>query len=286
MNARSKNLLDGHEAAKKRMAESALRVERIRETGGERLALATIQVGHAKDTELYAASIGKLLAKAGIDHVPSVSPEKISQEELVAKIQAFNDDPLVTGILVFAPLPAHLHAASVLNAVDLLKDVEGRRVLNGNGRRVLSPTAEAVMALLEETGEDLTGKEAVVVGHSDIVGKPVAILLLDRYATVTVCHVKTRDLRAHVERADIVVAAAGKPNLIKGAWVKPGATVIDVGENWVAGKLCGDVEFEAARERAAFISPVPGGVGPVTNAMLVRNLLKLYDLRKEADGNL
>lgn len=284
MMTRAAHVLNGNEVAAKWLKSVTHDIEKRREAGVS-LALATVRVGHSKDAELYAASIDRLLAKVGVHHIPSVSPEKITEDDLTAKILALDEDPTVSGILVFSPLPAHIRQAAALNAVSLEKDVEGRRAFTGFGDRIVSPTANAVLALLEETGEEIAGKEAVVIGHSDVVGKPVSILLLDKMATVTVCHVKTRDLRAHVEKADIVVAAAGKPHLVKGAWIKPGALVIDVGENIVAGKLVGDVEFDAARERAAHISPVPGGVGPVTNVMLIRNLLKLDRLRNGLNGN-
>jgi methylenetetrahydrofolate dehydrogenase (NADP+)/methenyltetrahydrofolate cyclohydrolase len=136
-----------------------------------------------------------------------------------------------------------------------------------------------VIKLFEETGVDAAGKEAVVIGHSDVVGKPIAILLLDKMATVTICHIKTRSLEEHVRRADIVVSAAGKAGLVKGRWIKPGAVVIDVGENMLDGKLAGDVEFEEAKNHAGFITPVPGGVGPLTNVMLVKNLLTLSQIQ-------
>lgn len=281
---KTKNILDGREIAAKQRALVKKEVERLAGEG-HTLTLATLQVGQSKDAALYAHSLTKLLAELGIHHIPSVSKDNISEAELIHKVVAFNSDPTVTGIMVFAPLPPQIHTPAILAAIDLMKDVEGRRVLTGFGDRVVSPTANAVLTLLEDTGIEIAGKDAVVIGHSDVVGKPTAILLLDRMATVTVCHVKTKSLENHVRNADIVVAAAGKPNLVKGEWIRPGAVVIDVGENVVAGKLVGDVEFETAKAHAAFISPVPGGVGPVTNVMLVKNLLKLRSLQKALNGN-
>jgi methylenetetrahydrofolate dehydrogenase (NADP+)/methenyltetrahydrofolate cyclohydrolase len=276
--------LNGRLIAEKALQEAAKVVAHLRKTG-QILALGTVQVGDSKDVLLYARSVQSLLEKLKIDYVPKIFPANISERDLTRQILKLNADPEVTGIMVFSPLPAHINAVSILNAIDLLKDIEGRRVLHGIGDRVLSPTASAVLALLKETDIEIEGKEAVVVGHSDVVGKPIAILLLDKLATVTVCHAGTRDLRGHVERADILVAAAGKPHLIHGAWIKPGAVVIDVGENVVNGKLVGDVEFEIASQKASYISPVPGGVGPVTNVMLIKNLITLHKLRELSNGN-
>lgn len=278
------HVLNGRLIAEKALQEAAKVVAHLRKTG-QILALGTVQVGDSKDVLLYARSVQSLLEKLKIDYVPKIFPANISERDLTRQILKLNADPEVTGIMVFSPLPAHINAVSILNAIDLLKDIEGRRVLHGIGDRVLSPTASAVLALLKETDIEIEGKEAVVVGHSDVVGKPIAILLLDKLATVTVCHAGTRDLRGHVERADILVAAAGKPHLIHGAWIKPGAVVIDVGENVVNGKLVGDVEFEIASQKASYISPVPGGVGPVTNVMLIKNLITLHKLRELSNGN-
>ena len=200
---------------------------------------------------------------------------------MVKQIAKLNADPEVTGILLFSPLPPAFDSASLMNAVEISKDVEGRRVLQGSGNRVAPPTALACMALIEEISPDLEGKEAVVVGRSDVVGKPVALLLIDKRATVTVCNSKTKNLEERVRRADILVATAGKPNPSKGAWIKPGAIVIDVGETVVDGRLVGDVEFETAKEVAGYLTPVPGGVGPVTNVMLVKNLLSLHQWKEK-----
>ena len=203
---------------------------------------------------------------------------------MIAEIIRLNRDEAVTGVMVFSPLPKHLSRTAIFDNIALLKDVEGRTFLKSHFG-VFSPTANAVMTLLEFTGASLAGKEAVVVGHSDLVGKPSAILLMDKMATVTVCHVETRDLRQHIEKADIVVAAAGKGHLVKGEWIKPGDIVIDVGENLVNGLIVGDVEFETAKRRASYITPVPGGVGPVTNVMLIKNLITLQELRSARNGN-
>ena len=281
---KNKNVLNGREIAEKYLNAVSRHIVKLKKDG-KHLTLATFQVGQSKDTALYAKALDCLLQKLGIKHIPSISPEKISETALFNKVAELNVDAEITGIMIFSPLPGAVNAAHILNAIDILKDIEGRRALTGFSDRVVSPTANAVLALLEETGVDIAGKEAVVIGHSDVVGKPTAILLLDKMATVTVCHVKTKNLKAHVERADILVAAAGKAHLVKGEWIKPGAVVIDVGENVLDGKIVGDVEFESAKERAAFISPVPGGVGPVTNVMLVKNLLQLQKMKEGVNGN-
>ncbi|MBI3316159.1 MAG: bifunctional 5,10-methylenetetrahydrofolate dehydrogenase/5,10-methenyltetrahydrofolate cyclohydrolase [Candidatus Omnitrophica bacterium] len=284
MTLKTSQILNGKEIAAKHFDLVSRELQAL-EKKGVRLSLASVQVGEPKDAQLYSKAIEHLLKKLGVRYTAKVFPAQISQNELCKQILKLNADPEISALLLFSPLPAHLELIPVLNTIDLLKDVEGRRVLHGAGERVLSPTAVAVMALIEDTGCDLKGKEAVVVGRSDVVGKPCAILLLDKRVTVTVCHSSTKDLKAHIERADVVVATVGKPHLIKGEWIKPGAIVIDVGENVVNGKLVGDVEFETAKERAGFISPVPGGVGPVTNLMLVRNLITLHKLREATDGD-
>ena len=186
-------------------------------------------------------------------------------------------------------MPAQIDAQRVSASIDPRKDVEGIHPQNSARRffaksRIGSCTALAVMELIESTGVDLTGKDAVVVGHSEIVGRPVTMLLLDKLATTTVCHVGTAKvgrLEEHVRRADVLVAAVGKPQFIKGAWIKPGAIVIDVGINVVGGRVVGDVEFEAAKERAGYISPVPGGVGPLTVMMVMKNTIEAYKLQQQ-----
>ena len=278
------HILSGKLIASRRLDAFKKRIEELRKEGVS-LKLGTVRVGEAPDTLIYSKAIDSFLRKIGIGYLPRVFSEKITQEALFKEILKLNADPEVTGILIFSPLPRHIDAVNILSAVDLLKDVEGRRVLHGVGDRVLSPTAVAVMVLLEETGAELVGLEAVVVGRSDVVGKPCAILLMDKGVTVTVCHSRTKNLREHIQKADVVIATVGKANLIKGEWVKKGAIVIDVGENMVDGKLVGDVEFEFAKEKAAFISPVPGGVGPVTNVTLIENLMTLHKLGKVWNGN-
>ncbi len=208
-------------------------------------------------------------------------PAETSEADLLALIARLNADPETHGILVQLPLPKHIDESKVLDAITPEKDADGFHPMNvGNlwtGKPAPRPcTPAGVMRLLDEAGVDPKGKRALVIGRSNIVGKPMAYMLLERHATVTIAHSRTADLAAEVGRADIVVAAIGKAEMVKGAWVKPGAVVIDVGMNRKAdGKLCGDVEFAEAEKRAAAITPVPGGVGPMTIAMLLVNTLEL-----------
>ncbi|MDP3722555.1 MAG: bifunctional 5,10-methylenetetrahydrofolate dehydrogenase/5,10-methenyltetrahydrofolate cyclohydrolase [Candidatus Omnitrophota bacterium] len=228
----------------------------------------------------------------GID----IDPERIvddvvpvTQGAVERVIQQWNQDPSIHGIFVHQPMPPQIDAQRISALIDPRKDVEGIHPQNSARRffakaRIGSCTALAVMELIDEalklSGESLEGKEAVVVGHSEIVGRPVGMLLLDRLATTTVCHIATKNLEKHVKRADVLVVAVGRPRFIKGGWITPGAIVIDVGINVVEGRVVGDVEFEEAKERAAFISPVPGGVGPVTVMMVMKNTVEAFKLQQ------
>ena len=220
----------------------------------------------------------------------SLDFETATQEDADAVIRRWNADRRVHGIFVHQPLPAAIDPQRISASIDPQKDVEGIHPQNSVRRffaraRIGSCTALAVMALIEATNVDMAGKEAVVVGHSEIVGRPVSMLLLDKLATTTICHIGTDRagrLEEHVRRADVLVVAVGRPHVIKGAWIKPGAIVIDVGINVVKGRVVGDVEFDAAKKRAAFISPVPGGVGPVTVMMVMKNTLEAFKLQQAA----
>jgi len=208
-----------------------------------------------------------------------------SKTDLLALIARLNADPAVHGILVQLPLPAHLDAGQLSNAIDPAKDVDGFHPYNLGRLAQREPllrscTPYGVMRLVESTGAKIAGMEAVVVGASNIVGRPMLLELVLAGATTTICHSRTRDLASVVARADLVVAAVGQPNMVRGAWIKPGAIVIDVGINRLStGKLVGDVEYEAAAARASWITPVPGGVGPMTVAMLMQNTLEAYQRR-------
>jgi len=271
-------IIDGKALAARIRARIAQDVTRLC-SRGVTPGLAVVLVGDDPASQIYVRGKTRACAEVGVktfDHRLGADTSEAALLDLVARL---NDDANVDGILVQLPLPAGIDERKVLRLVDPQKDVDGFHPTNLGLLMVGEPrfvacTPFGVMKLLEEAGTELTGARAVVIGRSNIVGKPVASLLLAANATVTVCHSKTKNLAEEVARADVVVAAVGRPQAIKGAWIKEGATVIDVGTNRLdTGKLVGDVEFEAARARATAITPVPGGVGPMTIAMLLENTL-------------
>jgi methylenetetrahydrofolate dehydrogenase (NADP+)/methenyltetrahydrofolate cyclohydrolase len=238
--------------------------------------LATVLVGDDPASAVYVNNKHKASAEVGIQSFRHNFDASASREEVLAVIDELNADPAVSGILCQLPVPDHLDPDEITNRVEAGKDVDGltiasagRLALGIPGLRPCTPTG--VMILLEDAGVELTGAEAVVVGRSNLFGKPMAQLLLGANATVTICHSRTRDLASVCRRADILIAAVGRPQMVKGDWVKPGAVVIDVGINRTDDGLVGDVDFEAAAEVASAITPVPGGVGPMTIASLMRN---------------
>jgi methylenetetrahydrofolate dehydrogenase (NADP+)/methenyltetrahydrofolate cyclohydrolase len=239
--------------------------------------LAVVLVGDDPASKVYVRNKQKACAEVGIRSLEHILPVDTKEEELLSIIEGLNDDPSVHGILVQLPLPAGLNADRVIEAIRPDKDVDGFHPYNVGrlaiGRPAFEPcTPLGVMQMLDASKVALEGKDAVIVGRSNIVGKPMALMLLSRSATVTICHSKTRNLVERVRSADIVVAAIGRPRMVKGDWIKEGAVVIDVGINRGAdGKLVGDVDFDEAEKRASLITPVPGGVGPMTIAMLLRN---------------
>jgi len=226
---------------------------------------------------VYVNSKEKMSGQVGMRGMVHRLPADTTQAALLAKVRELNEDPNVHGILVQFPLPKGLNQEQVVHAIDPRKDVDGLHPVNagllatgGLGLRPCTPSGS--MRLIAETGVSVEGKRAIVIGRSNLVGKPIALMLLEKNATVTMAHSRTRDLAELVAESDIVVAAVGIPEMVKGAWIKPGAVVIDVGMNRLADKrLVGDVEFAVAKERAGFITPVPGGVGPMTIAMLLSN---------------
>jgi methylenetetrahydrofolate dehydrogenase (NADP+)/methenyltetrahydrofolate cyclohydrolase len=279
-------ILDGRKIAQGLRAEIKQRVDRRREAGKRPPGLAVIKIGHVPASEVYVRYKREACKEVGFRSVDVDLALDVSQEELLQNIDTLNNNPEVDGILVQLPLPAHIDQATVIERIDPNKDVDGFHPYN-IGRlaqrlpRLRPCTPRGIMRLLKFTGESLAGKEAVVVGASNIVGRPMSLELLIAGCTVTTCHRFTKDLAAHVARADIVVVAVGKPAMVKGAWIKPGAIVIDVGINRLPdGKFAGDVEFEAARERAGWITPVPGGVGPMTVATLLLNTLEAAEYRE------
>jgi len=247
---------------------------------GIRPGLAAVLVGDDPASAVYVRNKKTACEKAGLYPQEHVLPASTTQEALLALIHQLNADPKIHGILVQLPLPAHIESKTILQAVSPEKDVDGFHPLNVGrlveGDPVFVPcTPKGVIHMIDSTGVDIAGKRAVVIGRSNIVGKPVAMLLLHRHATVTICHSRTKDLPAVVREADIVIAAIGKPLFVTPDMVKEGAVVIDVGINRLAdGKLVGDVDFDRVKERAGWITPVPGGVGPMTIAMLLQNTLE------------
>ena len=242
--------------------------------------LAVVLVGDDPASRVYVSMKEKACAETGIFSDEHKLSAETSEADLLALIDSLNNDARIDGILVQLPLPDHIDESKVLEAISPAKDVDGFHPYNVGrlvtGNPLFQPcTPYGVMKMLEKTGVDLTGKEVVVVGRSNIVGKPVALMCLAQHATVTLCHSRTADLPGKVRQADVVIAAVGRPEMIKGDWIKEGAVVIDVGVNRVGEKkLVGDVEFEAACERASAVTPVPGGVGPMTITMLLYNTLE------------
>ncbi|MBR6027740.1 MAG: bifunctional methylenetetrahydrofolate dehydrogenase/methenyltetrahydrofolate cyclohydrolase FolD [Clostridia bacterium] len=271
-------LLDGKAMAQEVRALARERAAALAEKGRQP-GLAVILVGNDPASEIYVRNKGRACEDTGIRSETIHLPADTAQETLEEEIARLNADPAIHGILVQLPLPAHLDADRALAAIRPEKDVDGFHPVNA-GRllagqdTVLPCTPRGAMYMLKSTGLPLSGKEAVVVGRSNIVGKPMALLLLRENCTVTLCHSRTADLAAHTRRADILVAAVGRPGLITADMVKPGAVVIDVGINRVEGKVVGDVDFAGVRETAGWITPVPGGCGPMTIAMLMLNTVE------------
>ncbi len=251
---------------------------------GRRPVLVSIYVGAHPAIEVYIRSQNRAARELGIEYRWYQLPATAEEQEILRRVDQLNHDPEVTGVILQLPFPPHLRRSILVNAINPLKDVDGTHPENVGAAligemRIGSCTALAAMRMLDATGLTVEGKEAVIVGHSELVGKPVSLMLLDRQATVTICHIATarRGLLAeHVQRAEILIVAVGSPAVIKGEWIRPDAAVIDVGINQVGKQIVGDVEFAPARGRAAFITPVPGGVGPVTVAMLMQNTVKAF----------
>ena len=275
----SAQILDGKGTAQAIRAEIKEDVDRFVAETNVQPTLAVILVGEDPASQVYVRNKERACGRIGIESRTVRMPAETTQAELIAQIDALNADNSVHGILIQLPLPKHLDEAAALMRVRAEKDVDGFHVYNSgrllqNNPTVLPCTPRGIMYMLKKSGVQLDGANAVVVGRSNIVGKPAALLLLRENCTVTVCHSHTRDLAEITRRADVLVAAVGRAKFITADMVKPGATVIDVGINRVDGKLCGDVDFEGVSEIAAAISPVPGGVGPMTVAMLMENTLE------------
>lgn len=277
--------IDGKAAALDVRRKVAEGVALFREQTGRAPGLAVVLVGDDPASAVYVGSKGKATLEAGMESFTHRLPADTTQDHLLELVERLNDDPKVDGILVQLPLPDQIDEDAVLDAIDPAKDVDGFHILNAGklavGQQALVPcTPYGCLHLLKQEHGDLSGKRALVIGRSNIVGKPMAQLLLGENATVTIAHSRTQDLPALAREADIVVAAVGRAEMVKGDWIKPGATVIDVGINRLPpeagkskGKLVGDVAYDDAAKKAGAITPVPGGVGPMTIAMLLRNTL-------------
>ena len=276
-------LIDGKSYAARLRATLALQVAQLKAQHGITPGLAVVLVGNDHASEIYVQNKGIQAREAGMHSFEHRLQDSTTQSELLARIAALNADPTVNGILVQLPLPKQIDPEAVLAAISVAKDVDGFHPLNAGllalGSEAMVPcTPLGCLMLLRDYAGPLVGQQALVLGHSNIVGKPMAALLLREGCTVTVAHIHTRDLAAECQRADILVVAVGKAHLVQGAWIKPGATVIDVGINRIASadgksRLVGDVDFAAARQQAGAITPVPGGVGPMTIACLLLNTL-------------
>ncbi|MBQ5984838.1 MAG: bifunctional methylenetetrahydrofolate dehydrogenase/methenyltetrahydrofolate cyclohydrolase FolD [Bacteroidales bacterium] len=282
------NIIDGKALSALVKDEVRSEVQELEARFGRKPCLCVIIVGENPASQVYVRNKVKAAAYTGMDSRLIELPAEISEEELLDRIRELNDDPLVDGILVQLPLPKHINEERVIDTISREKDVDGFHPANVSGlwlgKDCIVPcTPAGIMRLIDSVGVELKGKMAVVVGRSNIVGKPVAKLLLDRHATVVIAHSRTADLGAVTRLADVLVVAVGKAGLVTGEMVKPGAVVIDVGMNRNAeGKLCGDVDFASCEKVASWITPVPGGVGPMTIAMLMKNTIHCFLSRMQA----
>jgi 5,10-methylene-tetrahydrofolate dehydrogenase/methenyl tetrahydrofolate cyclohydrolase len=286
-------LIDGKAIAQKVREEVAVEVAKRTAEGKPQPVLATVLVGDRPDSAAYVASKGKACQELGMGSISEYLPADATQAQVEELVRRLNADPQVNGILVQLPMPSHINEERVLSLINIEKDVDGFSPLNigrlaQKGREPLFVpcTPYGCIYLLEQSGVKIEGANAVVLGRSNIVGMPAALLLIGRNATVTVCHSRTRDIAAVVRQADILIAAIGKTEFVRGDWIKPGAAIIDVGINSVPDatkksghRLVGDVNFNEAKEAAGFITPVPGGVGPMTIAMLMKNTLRASQIQ-------
>ena len=280
----SAKLLEGKVIAESLKAKIKAEVEGLKAKIGRAPKLVALQVGENASSAVYVKAQKKVADALGIEYELKIVPDTISQAGVGNLVKEMNKDDSVTAIILQLPAPKGIDAKRLINLISPSKDAEGMtpenlgKIISGQ-YRIAPCTAMAVMELLESTKVNLYGKEAVVVGHSEIVGKPLALMLLNKFATTTVCHIATGErgvLPEHVKRSEILITAVGKPGIIKGDWIRDGAIVIDVGINKIGQKLVGDVEFEGASRKASYITPVPGGVGPLTTTILMRNVVELF----------
>ena len=274
--------IDGKGIAQKTLAYIEKEHKLLKDKYGRAAGLAVIMAGDNPASEIYVKNKIKACEIAGIYSRTIKLDENVTEKDLIEEIEKLNKDDKIDGILVQLPLPAHIDELKIINAISPEKDVDGFHSVNlgkmiiGDKTGFLPCTPYGIMQLLDEYGIDPAGKDTVIIGRSNIVGKPAAILFIEKSATVQVCNTKTKNTKEKIRNADIVIAAVGVPNFIKGEDIKEGAVVIDVGINRVNGKLCGDVDYEEVSEKAGYITPVPGGVGPMTIASLIKNTFKSY----------
>ena len=282
------NILDGKKCSQEILDKIKEKVDNLKNSNKRVPGLAVIIVGNNPASKIYVNSKVKACEKVGFYSKAIFLDENISQVELLENIQALNNDKNIDGILVQLPLPKHLNEDEICNAIDTSKDVDGfkaenlGKVMLGKEDGMVPCTPQGIMYLLDSIKDiNLYGMNGVVIGRSNIVGKPISSLLINRGVTTTVCNSRTKNIEDVLRNADIIIAALGKPKFLKENMIKEGAIIIDVGINRVDGKLCGDVDFENVSKLASFITPVPGGVGPMTIAMLLNNTLRAYDKRGE-----
>ena len=277
-------LLEGKAVAENLKAKIKAEVDALKAKHNKAPKLLALQMGENASSAVYVKAQKKVAESLGIEYELKAVPDSISQAEAEGLIKDLNNDSNITAIILQLPVPKGIDAKKLVGMIAPEKDAEGMHPQNLGrillGQYNIGPcTAMAVMELLESTKVNLYGKEAVIVGHSEIVGKPLSLMLLSKFATTTVCHIATGErgvLPEHVKQAEILIVAVGKAGIVKGDWVKPGAIVVDVGINRVGDKILGDVEFEGASQKAAYITPVPGGVGPITTTILMRNTVELF----------
>lgn len=285
----SATLLDGRALARKIRHDLKLRIAEFETRRGHVPTLATMRIGDEPDAAQYSESLERWLASLGLGCSPIYMDADVAQQKVLAQVRRVSEDEQIHGLLIFMPLPAHISYYDLFTVLNPLKDVEGLHPENqgllASGRARFVPTTPlAGMALLDEYGVELSGKHAVILGRSNIVGRPLAQLMLDRDASVTVLHSRSRQVAEIVREADIVAAAAGRPGLITADMLRPGAVVLDFGINFVDGKMVGDVDYEPVRRVVSMITPVPGGIGPLTNMMLARNLMTAVTLQAVTPG--
>ena len=282
ISSKDMTIIDGKALSEKTLEEIKETHDELQKKSGRKAGLAVIIVGENPASQIYVRNKIRACERVGFHSETIRLDEHITEENLLLEIEKLNNDNNIDGILVQLPIPKHINELKVINAISAEKDVDGFHTTNigkmmiGDETGFLPCTPAGVIQMFEEYNIDLEGKDVLVIGQSNIVGKPMTLLLINKRATVQVCNSKTKNLPEKLQKADVVVAAAGSPKLVKGSDVKEGVVVIDIGINRVDGKICGDVDFEEVSQKASYITPVPGGVGPMTIAMLIKNTFKSY----------